>query len=63
MLKDPIVEEVRKAGEEFAAECDYDMHKMFQKMREITKQWKGKVAGEEEVLGKRPRAKPVSRRN
>jgi len=62
MRKNPILEEVWKAREEFAAECDYDIHKMFEKMREITKQWKGRVVGEEEVLGKRTRAKPASRR-
>lgn len=62
MKKNPILEEVWKAREDFAAECDYDIHKMFEKMREITKQWKGKVVGEEEVLGKRRSARPASRR-
>jgi len=62
MWKDPIVEEVRKAAEKFAAECDYDPHKMFERYREIAKQWKGKVVGEEEVLGKRRRASRASRK-
>jgi ribosomal protein S6 len=55
--KDPILEEVWRARDQFAAECDYDMHKMFERMREITRQWKGKVVGEEKVLGKRRLAK------
>ncbi|MBM4030731.1 MAG: hypothetical protein FJ291_02995 [Planctomycetes bacterium] len=62
MRKDPILEEVWRAREKFAAECDYDLHKMFEKYREITRQWKGKVVGEEEVLGKRRVAKRPLRR-
>jgi len=52
MRKDPILEEVWRARDKFAAECDYDPHKMFERMREITRQWKGRVVGEKEVLGK-----------
>jgi hypothetical protein len=62
MRRDPILEEVWKAREDLAAGCDYDVHKMFERMREITKQWKGRVVGEEEVLGIRTRARLASRR-
>ncbi len=61
MAKNPILEEVWRAREKFAAECDYDIHKMFERMREMTKQWKGRVVGEEEVLGKRRVAKRPQR--
>ena len=33
MLKDPIVQEVRKAGEELAKEANYDLHIFFQNLR------------------------------
>ena len=36
MWKDPIVQEVRKAGEELARQADYDLHTFFrncEKMR------------------------------
>ncbi len=62
MRKDPIVEEVRRAREKFAAECDYDPHKMFERMREITKQWKGRVVGEKELRRQRRPAKSSSRK-
>lgn len=60
MRKNPILEEVWRAREKFAAECDYDLHKMFERMREITKRWKGKVVGEEELLRKPRVARPSS---
>jgi len=51
--KNPILENVRRARDKFAAACDRDIHRISERMREITKQWKGKVVGEEEeVLGK-----------
>ena len=32
MWKDPIVQEVRKAGEELARQADYNLHTFFQKL-------------------------------
>ena len=33
MWKDPIVQDVRKAGEELAKQANYDMHTFFQNLR------------------------------
>jgi len=53
MWKDHIVEEVRKARQEIAAECDYDLEKMLQREREILKHWKGKVVTKAELDAER----------
>ena len=34
MWNDPIVEEVRKKRQEIFAECDYDLHKLFEREQE-----------------------------
>ena len=44
MWKDPVVEEVRAIREQIAAECDYDLHKLFEMQREIARKWKGRTA-------------------
>lgn len=33
MWNDPIVEEVRRIRQEIFAECDYDLHKLFERER------------------------------
>jgi len=33
MWKDPIVQDVRKAGEELAKQANYDLHTFFQNLR------------------------------
>ena len=38
MWKDPIVQEVRKAGEELAKEANYNLHTFFQKLRKKEKE-------------------------
>ena len=38
MWKDPIVEEVRAAGEELARECGYDFHLLCERIRERERQ-------------------------
>ncbi len=38
MWKDPIVQEVRKAGEELARQADYNLHTFFQKLRKNEKE-------------------------
>ena len=45
MWNDPIVAEVRAVRERIAAECDYDLHRMFERQREIVRRWEGKVVG------------------
>ena len=43
MLKDPIVNETRKAGEQLAREANYDLHTFFENMRDNEKKRKDKV--------------------
>ena len=43
MWKDPIVEEVRKAGEELARQANYDLHTLCENLRKNEKKRKGKV--------------------
>lgn len=43
MWKDPIVEEVRKAGEQLAKQAEYNLHVFFQNLRENEKKRKAKV--------------------
>ena len=38
MWKDPIVQEVRKAGEELARQAEYNLHTFFQKLRKNEKE-------------------------
>ena len=45
-MKDPIVEEVRAIRRKIAEECDYDMHKLFERQKAIFAQWKGKKVTE-----------------
>ncbi len=49
MVRDPIVEEIRKAREKIAAECNYDMHSILQRGHDIMKGWPGKVTTKEEL--------------
>ena len=43
MWRDPIVQEVRKAGEELAKQANYDLHTFFQNLRNNEKKRKHKV--------------------
>jgi hypothetical protein len=43
MWKDPIVDEVRKAGEQLAKEAKYDLHTFFENMRRNEKKRKVKI--------------------
>ncbi len=36
--RDPIVEEVRKRGEEYAAKFDFDIDRMFEDLRRLQKE-------------------------
>jgi len=49
MPTDPIVEEVRKAREKIAAECDYDIHRILQRGYEIMEGWPGRVVTKEDL--------------
>ena len=43
MFKDVIVQEVRKAGEELAKRANYNLHSLFQNLRNNEKKSKAKV--------------------
>jgi hypothetical protein len=43
MWKDPIVEEVRKAGEELARRANYDLHTFLENLRKNEKKQNAKV--------------------
>ncbi len=43
MWKDPIVQEVRKAGEELAKRAGYDLHTFFQNLRKNEKKRNSKT--------------------
>ncbi len=43
MLKDPIIREVRKAGEELAKQANYDLYTFFQNLRNNEKKRDYKV--------------------
>jgi hypothetical protein len=51
MFIDPIVEEVHAARAKIAAECDYDLHKITQRIEKFMKQHEGqfKIATEDEL--------------
>ena len=38
MWEDPIVKEVRKAGEDLAKKCNYDIHEMAEYLRKRNKE-------------------------
>lgn len=43
MWEDPIVQEVRKAGEELAKQANYNLHTFFQNLRNTEKKSHSKV--------------------
>jgi hypothetical protein len=43
MWKDPIVQNVRKAGEELAKKANYDLHVFFQNLRNNEKKQKYEI--------------------
>jgi len=57
MVRDPIVEEVRRTRERIAAECGYDVHRLMLRQSRALKRWTGSVADPEELLRERDRAR------
>jgi hypothetical protein len=49
MWKDPIVEEVRKAGEELFKQANYDLHTLFENIRKSQKERNVKVVSKVKV--------------
>jgi hypothetical protein len=43
MWDDPVVKEIRKAGEQLAKDANYDLHTFFENMRESEKKRKDKT--------------------
>ena len=60
MWKDPIVEEVRKAGEELARRANYDLHTFFENLRRNEKKRKNRVVSrvKDEVIHSSEHGKP-----
>lgn len=57
MWRDPIVQDVRKAGEELAKQANYDLHTFFQNLRNNEKKRNSKVVsrlGDEVISSKIP---------
>lgn len=57
MWQDPIVQDVRKAGEELAKQANYDLHTFFQNLRNNEKKRNYKVVSrlkEEVTFSKTP---------
>ncbi len=46
MWQDPIVQDVRKAGEELAKQANYDLHTFFQNLRDNEKKERCKVVSQ-----------------
>ena len=43
MRKDPIVEEVRRAGDKIARECGYDLHRFCERLRQTEREFADRV--------------------
>jgi len=54
-MKNPILEEVWKAKEEVARECDYDLNRLFERLRRLQDEGSHKVVDRSE----RPKQKPA----
>jgi len=64
--RDPIVEEVRKHGQEYAAQFDFDPHKMGEDLRRLRKESGEPVVSfeegeEEDVVSSHPLRRRASR--
>lgn len=49
MWRDPIVQEVRKAGEELAKRSNFNLHTFFEVLRENERERNSKVVSREEI--------------
>ena len=59
MWKDPIVQDVRKAGEELTKQANYNLHTFFQNLRDNEKKRNYKVVSSKKV--KRRKGQEVKR--
>ena len=57
MMKDPIVEEVRRAREKIFAECDYDLNKLMERIKRAEEKHKDRLVSYEDVHGHSPQSK------
>ena len=49
-MRDSIVEEVREIGRKIEAECGDDLHRYFERLREVEKKWAGQAVSTPEQL-------------
>ena len=59
MWQDPIVQDVRKAGEELARRANYDLHTFFQNLRNNEKEQNPKVVSRAENKVTHPKTSEV----
>ena len=56
MTDDPIVAEVREARAKLMAECDYDLDKLFVRIKELERQHPERLVTREQLDARRGRA-------
>jgi hypothetical protein len=54
MLRDPIVEETRRAGEKLAQEANYDMRRFFSQLRAVQERYKDRLCEVTPVIASQP---------
>ncbi|MGR3309884.1 MAG: hypothetical protein ACUZ77_03835 [Candidatus Brocadiales bacterium] len=59
MWQDPIVQDVRNAGEELARQANYDLHTFFQNLRKKEKKCNPKVVSRAEYKVTHPKTPDV----
>ncbi|MCX7014166.1 MAG: hypothetical protein NTW86_16720 [Candidatus Sumerlaeota bacterium] len=57
MRKDPIVEEVRRAGDRLARACGYDLHKLCERLRQTEREFADRVSTPEAPRRRAAKAK------
>ena len=53
MWSDPIVEEIRQAGEKIAAECGFDIARMSERFRKNQSEYRDRVVQKKDVVAKK----------
>ncbi len=59
MWQDPIVQDVRKAGEKLAKQANYDLHTFFQNLRNNEKNLNPKVVSRAKIQVTQPKTPDV----
>ena len=62
-LKDPIVEEVRRAGDAYAAQFDYDLERIFEDLKKREAEHPERLAKLQPVKARKRRSLNIERPN